>query len=122
MILLPDMGGKQIVQRGDFPPPRQLQRHLQPFGVLAEHRIDDANERLVAVEHPVAPGQQVAFQPPLALVLAEHRVEHAAGRRQELIVLKLRIPLAVGDLEDRAEEIRERLIRPEDAESCSGSA
>ena len=39
---------------------------LQPFGVLVEHRIDDVNERLVAREEAVPPGQQVAFQPALA--------------------------------------------------------
>ena len=72
VILLPDVGGEQIVQRGDLAAPGQLQRHLQPLGVLAEHRVDDANEGLIAVEQPVPAGQQVSFKPTLALVLAEH--------------------------------------------------
>ena len=50
VILLPDMGGEKIVQRGDFPAPGQFRSHLQPLGVLAEHRIDDADESLIAVE------------------------------------------------------------------------
>ena len=50
VILLPHVGGEQIVERGDLPAPRQFQGYLQPFGVLAEHRVDDANERLIAVE------------------------------------------------------------------------
>jgi phage tail protein X len=89
VILLPDVGGEQIVQRRDLPPPGQFQRYLQPLGVLAEHRIDDANEGLIAVEQPVPPGQQISFQPTLALVLAEHRVQHASGGREEFIILLL---------------------------------
>ena len=117
VILLPDVGGEQIVQRGDLPAPRQFQRYLQPLGVLAEHRVDDANEGLIAVEQPVPPGQQISFQPTLALVLAEHRVQHASGGREEFVVLHFSgIPLTVGDFKDRAQEIRERLIGAEDAE------
>ena len=85
--------------------------------MLAEHRIDDANEGLVAVEQPVPPGQQISFQPTLALVLAEHRVQHASGGREEFIILDFPgVPLTVGDFKDRAQEIRERLIGTEDTE------
>jgi hypothetical protein len=45
--------------------------------VLVEHRVDDVDERLVAVEQPVAAGEQVALEPALAQVLAEH-LQHAA--------------------------------------------
>ena len=79
-----------------MPAPWQFRRDLQPLGMLAEHRVDDANEGFVAVEQPVPPGEQIAFQPALALVLAEHRVQHAAGGREELIVLDgSRVPLTV---------------------------
>ena len=37
VILLPDVGGEQIVQRRDLAAPGQFQRHFQPFCVLAEH-------------------------------------------------------------------------------------
>ena len=85
--------------------------------MLAEHRVDDANEGLIAVEQSVPPGQQISFQPALALVLAEHRVQHATGRREEFIVAYFpSIPLPVGDFKHRAEEIRERFIGTEDAE------
>jgi hypothetical protein len=57
VILLPHVRGEQIVQRRNLPPPGQFQTDLEPFRVLAEHRIDDANEGLVAVEQPVASGQ-----------------------------------------------------------------
>ena len=117
VILLPDVGGEQIVQRRDLPAPGQLQRYLQPFGVLAEHRVHDANEGLVAVEQTVPPGQKISFQPTLALVLAEHRVQHASGGREEFIILYFPcVPLTVGDFEDRAQKIRECLIGTEDTE------
>ena len=86
VILLPHVRGEQIIQRRDLPAPGQFQRDLQPLGMLAEHRVDDANEGLIAVEQPVPPGQQIAFEPTLALVLAEHRIQHASGGREEFIV------------------------------------
>ena len=50
VVLLPDMRGEQVIERGDVPPPWQLGGDLQPLGVLVEHRVDDMNECLVAVE------------------------------------------------------------------------
>ena len=68
---------------------------LQPLGVLVEHRVDDVDERLVAVEQPVPPGEQVALEPALALMLAEH-LHHAPARREELVVRHGgRVPLAL---------------------------
>ena len=64
-------------------------RYLQPFGVLAEHRVDDADERLIAVEQPVPSGEQISFQPTLALMLTEHRVQHASGGSEKFIILLL---------------------------------
>ena len=77
VVLPPDVRGEQVVQRGDRPPPGDVAGRLQPLGVLVEHRIDDVDEGLVAGEEAVPAGQQVAFQPALALVLAEH-LHHAA--------------------------------------------
>jgi hypothetical protein len=117
MVLLPDVGGEQVVQRGDLPPPRQLRGDLEPLGVLVEHRVDNVDERLVAVEQAVPPGQQVAFQPALALVLAEHGVQHPPiGCEEFIVLLGPGLPLAAGDLEDRAQLIRERLVGTEDPE------
>ena len=50
VILLPHVGGEQIVQRRDLPASGQFETYLQPLGVLAEHRVHDANEGLVAIE------------------------------------------------------------------------
>ena len=40
--------------------------------MLVQHRIDDVDERLVAIEEPMASGQEIALQPPFAQMLAEH--------------------------------------------------
>ena len=42
--------------------------HLQPFGVLVEHRIDDMDKGLVAAEEAVSACQKITFQPTLALM------------------------------------------------------
>ena len=86
--LLPDMGSQQVVQRRDFPPPRQRRRDLQPLGVLVEHRIHDVDERLVAVEQPMPAGEQIAFEPAFALVFAQH-FHDATIQGEELIVVLL---------------------------------
>jgi hypothetical protein len=85
--------------------------------VLVEHRIDDVNEGLIAVEQPVSSGEQIALQPTLALVLTEHGVEDApVGREEFIIPIGSGIPLAIGCFKDRAQKIRERLIGTEDPE------
>jgi len=85
--------------------------------MLTEHRIDDADEGLVAIEQSVPPGEQIPFQPSLALVLAEHRVQNPTGGREKLVLVgRTSIPLPVGNFKYRTQEIRERLIRTEEAE------
>ena len=116
VILAPDVRGQQVVQRGDLPPPRQVRRDLQPLGVLVEHRIDDVDERLVAVEEPMPPGEQVAFEPAFALVLAEH-FHHAPGGREKFVVRHGRgVPLALGHFKEGFQAVGERLVGAEDPE------
>jgi len=111
VILAPDMRGQKVVQRGHLPPPWQARCDLQPFGVLVEHRVNDVDERLVAVEEPVPPRQQVPLEPALALVLAEH-FHHLSGWGEELVARQGRsIPLAFRDFTDRLEAVGERLVR-----------
>src|SRR5665647_3802533 len=69
VVLLPNVGGEQVVQRGDVAPPGKLRCDLEPFGVLVEHRVDDVDECLVAVEQPVSSGEQVPLEPAFTLVL-----------------------------------------------------
>ena len=87
VVLPPDVRRQQVVERGDRPPPGNVPRHLQPFGVLVEHRIDDVDERLVAGKEAVPAGEQISFQPALALVLAQH-LHHAAVGVQVIVVRK----------------------------------
>src|ERR1019366_8714658 len=116
VILTPDVGGEQIVQRGDGLPPGDAARYLQPFGVLIEHGIDDVNEGLVAGEEPVPSGEQVAFEPPLAQVLAQYFHDAAVGRDMIVVGENGGGGSSIGDLEERAEAVRGGFIRSEHAE------
>ena len=116
VVLPPDERGQQVVQRGDRPPPGDVPRHLQPLGVLVEHRVDDVDEGLVAREEAVPAGQQIAFQPALALVLAED-FHHPAVRVQVVVVgQRLGDPGAVGDFEHVLPAVGVGLVRAEEAE------
>ena len=89
---------------------------FQPLGVLVEHRVDDVNEGLVAREEAVAAGQEIALQPALALVLAEHLHHPAVGRQVVVPRNRLRHPGAVGDLEHVLPAVRVALVGTEEAE------
>ena len=80
VVLAPDVRAEQVVERGDRAPPRDLARHLQPLRVLVEHRVDDVDERLVAVEEAVPARQQIALEPALAEVLGEDLHHATVGR------------------------------------------
>ncbi len=116
VILPPDVGRQQVVEGCDLAPPLQGECHLEPLGVLVEHRIDDVREGLVGVEEAVPAGQQVSLEPSLALVLTED-FHHAAILGEEFISLHLlRVPLSRRRFKDRVQPIRQGLVRPEDAE------
>ena len=117
MVLPPDVAGEQVVEARDRVPPRHLPGRFEPFGVLVEHRVDDVGECLVAVEQAVSAGQDVALEPALALVLAEH-LHHPPGRGQVLVDgLHGRVPLLAGGLVDGwGESVGGGLVRAEDAE------
>ena len=116
VVLPPDVRAEEVVERGDRPPPRNVVAHLQPLGVLVEHRIDDVDERLVAREEAVPAGQQIALQPALALVLAEHF--HHAAVRAELVVLRIDFGhvAAIGHFQHVLPAVRVVLVRAEQAE------
>ena len=116
MVLPPDEAGEQVVERGDRPAPLELLGHLQPLGVLVEHRVDDVDERLVAVEDPVAAGEGVALEPALAEVLGEH-LHDPPARRQVVVALDdLGLPGPVGDLQQGAQAVRHGLVGAHDPE------
>jgi len=80
VILAPHMRTQQVIQRCDLAAPNQAGRDLQPFGVLIEHRIDDVNERFIAIEETMPSGQEISLEPTLALVLAQHLHDPSIGR------------------------------------------
>ena len=85
VVLLPYIGGQNQVERGDALPPGQLVAHLQPLGMLRDHRINHADKAFVRGKEAVAAGQQVAFKPAFAQVLGKHRVHNAAVAGQEFV-------------------------------------
>ena len=118
VVLLPDVRGQAGSSATRSAAARAVPRHLQPLGVLAEHRIDDPDEGLVAVEEAVPPGQQIALEPCLRTDArsASSRSRDHPVRRNSSFVSVPRVPLSVRDLEDRAEQIRQRLVGTEDSE------
>ena len=115
VILPPDVAREQVVERRDRPAPRDVAADLQPLRVLVDHRVDDVDEGLVAGEEAVAAGEQVAFQPALALVLGEHLHHAAVGREMIVVRQALGVPRAVGDLEDVLPAVGVVLVGAEEA-------
>ena len=116
VVLPPDVRREQVVERRERAAPGDVARHLQPLRVLVEHRVDDVDERLVAVEEAVAAGEQIALQPALAEVLREH-LQHPPFRREPLVRGQdLRLPGPVRGLEDGGEPVRGGLVGAEEAE------
>ena len=93
---------------------------LQTFSHLAcwgSHGVHDADEGLVAGKEAMAAGEQVAFQPAFAHVLAEHGVHDAAVAGQGLVGIQgLGVPIAVLGLEDLVQAVGHALVRPKDTE------
>ena len=118
VLLAPERRGLQVVQRGDRQAPGELARHLQELGELVHHARHDGEERLVGGEEAVAPGEQVALEPGLAGVLAEH-LQHAPVVGADVAAVARHngpLVVAVGRLEDGAELVRLQLVGREDAE------
>ena len=84
--------------------------------MLVEHRIHDVDERLVAAENAVPPGQQVALQPALAQVFAEHL--HHPARPGEVLIEAVDpvLPDLVRDLVDVLQAVGGGLVRAEQPE------
>ena len=116
VILPPDMRRQQIIQRGDRLAPGDLLADLQPLRVLIEHRIDDVDEGLVAGEQAVASGEQIAFEPALAHVLAQHLHDAAVGAEIGVDRLDLGHPRLAGDFVDGVQPVRRGLVRAEEPE------
>ena len=116
VVLLPDVRGQQVVERGDRPAPRQFTVHLEPLGMLVEHRVDNVDEGLIAAEDAVPAGQQVPLQPALAQVLAEDLHDPSGAGKVLVDVLDPVLPHLVRDLVDVLKPVGGRLVRAEQPE------
>ena len=116
VILAPDMGGQKIIERRDGLAPADGLAGFQEFGMLVEHGIDDVDEGLVTGEETVAAGQQIAFQPAFAEMLAQHF--HDAARLAEIGVVRdgVRHPFLAGNFENSLKPVRGGLVGPEQTE------
>src|SRR5438552_2162886 len=85
MVLPPDMRTKQIVETGDGATPRNVTAHLEPLGMLIEHRVDDVDEGLIAREEAMTACEQISFQPTLTLVFRKN-FHHPTIRREMIVV------------------------------------
>src|ERR1700733_3421487 len=83
--------------------------------MLVEHGIDDVDEGLIAIEEPVAAGEEIPFKPAFALMLAQHFHHAPLGSEKFILRVNRSAPLAVGGLEYRLQTVRQRLVGPEDA-------
>ncbi len=71
----------------------------------------------IAIEQAMPPGKQVAFEPALALMFAEHGIKHAPARCEKFIIGPgRRIPLAVCCFEHCRETIGHGFVWPKNAE------
>ena len=116
VVVAPGGGGQQDVERGDGVAPGELYSLLKPLGVLHGHRGGHHRERLIGGEHAVPAREQIAFQPALAVVLAEYFHHAAIGRNVVIDGDGLADEAAVFDLEYVAEAVGVGLVGAEEAE------
>ena len=116
VILPPDVARQEVVERSDRPAPLDMIADLQPLRMLIEHGIDDVDERLVAREESVPAGEQVAFEPALALMLAQHLHHPSVGGEMVVIGEGLGDPGAVRHFEHVLPAVGIALVRAEQAE------
>ena len=119
VVLAPDRGGDEHVERGHRRAPRQVLADVQPLGVLVEHRVDHVHEGFVGREEAVATGEQVALEPALERVLGEHFHDPAVRREFAAVGVHRQVvgePGLLARLVDGIELVRGRLVRAEHAE------
>jgi hypothetical protein len=65
VILPPYSGCEEDVERRNLLSPFDLEALLDPLAMLVDHRINDVNERFVAVEQTMSTRQNIALKPAL---------------------------------------------------------
>src|SRR4029077_850330 len=87
MILPPNCGRNQDIQRCDTGTPRQVIADRKPFGVLVEHRIDDMDKRFVRRNKAVSSCEKVALKHAFDRVLTQHLDDSAIGRKLSTVLV-----------------------------------
>ena len=119
VVLAPDGGGDEQVQRRELLAPRQVVADLEPLGVLVEHRVDDVHERFVGRQQAVAAGEQVAFEHSFHGVLGQHLEDPTVAGELAAVGIFGKIigePELLRDLVDGVELVGGVLVRSEDPE------
>ena len=117
VVLLPDGGAHDQVERRDLLTPGELVADLQPFCVLRRHGVDDSRKTLVGREKSVSAGQEVALEPALAHMLGQHGIHDTAVRIEMVVRVEMfGVPVAVLHVKNMVQPVGVGLIRPEDAE------
>nr|WP_281412215.1 hypothetical protein [Miltoncostaea marina] len=116
VILAPHVRGQQVVERRNRSAPLDVVGHLQPLGVLVEHRVDDVDEGFVAREEPMPAGEQVALEPALTKVLGQDLHHPPVGAEVVVRLDGCGVPGPIRDIEDGAEPVRVVLVRGEHPE------
>jgi hypothetical protein len=68
VILSPDCRCEEDVERSNLLPPFDFEALLDPLAMLVDHRVDDVDEGLVAVQETMPTGKNVALEPSLYYV------------------------------------------------------
>jgi hypothetical protein len=118
VVVAPCMTCEQNIERRERSAPGILAALLEPLGMLSGHRIDHLREGFIGGPHAMTAGEQVAFKPSLAEVLAQHF--HDAAVRTEFIVDRNNLGhrAALRGLKDGVQAIGIRFIGAEHAEVC----
>ena len=75
----------------------------------------------VAVEQAVPAGEQIAFKPAFALMLAQHLHDPAIAGEKFVVGLGPCVPLPIGDLEHGVQAVGQRLVGAKDTEIALGA-
>lgn len=119
VVLSPHMACQKDVEAGKFVSPLDFVTHLEPFGMLIEHRADYVNEGLIRVQKPVSTRQEIPFEPSFTLMLRQHFHDSTVLCQKVVAFLNLSHPLSVGGLEDGLQFVAGSLVGTEYPEVAS---
>jgi hypothetical protein len=136
VVLTPDNGSQENVEGSNLGTPLNLETLLNPFAVLetqsvrvtshdeyitylVDHRVNNMDERLVAVEQTVSATQEVTLKPTLAVVLRKHLDNTASLGKVSAVGILLEVlahPDLLASSVNTTELVRLSLIRTEETE------